>query len=74
MRVVLATVCGLGNLECGVGKLKMWSTFSLSSAFYFAEVFAYLTLCMLYVNFENSTCVKMWQQTAKGSIRPSILD
>ena len=24
---VLATLCGLGNLECGLGNLKVWSTF-----------------------------------------------
>ena len=45
-KVVLATLCGLGNLGCGLGNLgcglgtlKVWSTFSLSRASFFAKYF-----------------------------------
>ena len=27
LSMVLATLCGLGNLECCLGNLKVWSTF-----------------------------------------------
>ena len=33
--MALATLCGLTNLECGLGKLNVWSTFSDS---YFKSV------------------------------------
>ena len=29
-KVVLTTFCGLGNLECGLGNVTVWSTYSLS--------------------------------------------
>ena len=59
-RVVLATLCGLGNLERGLGSLKMWSTFLLSYAASFTEVLLCFGLYMLYANFENRrTCVSM---------------
>ena len=45
-RMVLASFCGLGNL-------KVWSTFSLSHARCFAEVLLCLGLYMFYIKFEN---------------------
>ena len=57
-RAVLVPLCGLRNLECGLGNFKLWSIFSLSYASYFTEVFH-----GLYVNFVNRTTpVSMWHQ------------
>ena len=57
-RAVLATLCGLGHLECGLANFEVWSTFPLSCAFYFVEVFLFFGLHVLYVDFANSsTCV-----------------
>ena len=58
-KVVLATICGHGNLEeCDFGNFQMCSTFSLSHDSFFAEVYLCISLYMLYLNFEKSTtCV-----------------
>ena len=53
-RMVLATPCGLGDLECGLGdlecglgNLKVWSDLSLSYASYYREVYLGFRLHML---------------------------
>ena len=51
--VALVTLCGLGNLESGLGILKVWSTFSVSYAFCYAEVFLSLLLYMLLCKVPN---------------------
>ena len=35
----MATLYGLGNLECGIGNLKVWPAFLPSHASKFADVF-----------------------------------
>ena len=45
---------GLGSFVCGLGNLKVWSTFSVSHVSYFAEVPLCLGTYMLYVSFKNS--------------------
>ena len=42
----MATLCGLGNLECGHGNLELWPIFSISYASYFAEAFLRVDLCV----------------------------
>ena len=67
-RVVLAKLCSLGNIECDLGDLKVWSAFI---SFYFPQFLSFvlrLGLYVFYVNFENgTTCVSIWRQTTKGS-------
>ena len=51
--VVLATLRHLGNLECALGNLEVWSTFSLSYA------------CYIVANFENGTTWDVAQNNEK---------
>ena len=62
-RLVFATFCGLGDLEHGLGHLKVWSTFSLSQSY----VFLCFGLCMVYAKFEKSTFVSKRHQSTKTS-------
>ena len=71
-RVVLATLCGLGNLECDLGHLKVWSTLSLLHACYIAEAFPCLGLYMFYVSFENTTTVVIPHVFQYGIIQQEV--
>ena len=68
VRVVLATICGVGNLECYLGNFKVWTTFSLPFAYYFAYVLLCLGLYMLDINFKDSAMyASIRYQVTKGS-------
>ena len=53
LKVVLLRLYGDGSLECGLGALKTWSTFSLSYDSYFAVVYLCLGLYMFHVKFRE---------------------
>ena len=53
-RVALTKFGGIGNLECSLRSLEVNSTFLLSYASYFAEVFLPLGLHILYAKLGNT--------------------
>ena len=72
--MVFATLCGLEDLEYGLGNLEVWSTFSLSQASYFTDVVPCLDLYMLYVNPKNSTTnISIRQQTTRLGMKFWVL-
>ena len=64
---LLAILCGLVDLECALGKLKMRKAFSLLYSYCFVQSFLLLGMFMFHVKFTNTiTYASMWHQAMKG--------